>query len=181
MEPLYKNTGSFNLPADMPVDVLIWANSLRLLTGYSYASSNSIANLDPMGLKVFRCCRDVQINPIIHFLFKMLGFKHCWLKTNSKEVGMGPARERALPMSPIGTSTKLTDHSGQSLGADCKEIQCVDEGCVDKQLVIGKNTGRWYPWNQCNSVVNGIISKCRTTLNLPSPIPPSSPHWPGPY
>jgi RHS repeat-associated protein len=100
---------------------------------FAYASSNPIAYIDPLGLKVFRCCRDLQVSPFVNAAAKAFGFKHCFIKTNTVEAGLGPANGGPLPAWPVGTPTAITDHSGQSLlpGTTCKEISNVDEQCVN--------------------------------------------------
>ena len=126
---------------------------------YSYASFNPINLVDRFGLKVEKCCRHVQVNVVIDYVSKKLGLKHCWLKTASKAAGMGPAEDGPLPACPLGVQTKITNHSGET--GNCTEQKCIDESCVNQELQIGKATGRWTPWNNCNTFVNDILKKCK--------------------
>ena len=130
------------------------------LNYYSYASDNSISHSDISGLKVFKCCRDTQINKAIDNTLHLFGLKHCFLKTDSKEAGMGPLGAGPLPSFPILTPTEITNHTGQSLISNCKKMKCVDETCVNQELQIGKHIGEWSPWNNCNTFVDEILEKC---------------------
>ena len=116
--------------------------------------------IDPWGLKVYRCCREVQVNRFVDKAAKLFGYKHCFIKTDTKEAGMGPAQGGPLPTFPVGIRTKVTDHTGQAPCATCEEFLDVDEDCVNQELEIGKNTGRWWPWNECNDFVDEILEKC---------------------
>ena len=112
-----------------------------------------------LGLKVEKCCRNIQVNAVIYWTSRKLGFKHCWLKTDSKEAGIGPADDGPLPPFPLGIKTKITDHTGQS--GECWEQNCIDEACVNLELEIGDYTGRWTSWNNCNTLVEEILTKCK--------------------
>lgn len=35
-----------------------------------------------------------------------------------------------------------------------------DEECVNRELELGKDPGRWWPWNQCHTVVDYILERC---------------------
>ncbi|HEY6321379.1 MAG TPA: RHS repeat-associated core domain-containing protein, partial [Thermoanaerobaculia bacterium] len=150
---------------------------------YSYATENPLAFVDPLGLTVYRCCRDVEVNQFVDTISRTFGLKHCFLKTDTVEAGMGPADNGALPACPVGVSTAVVDHRGQSQmpGTSCTPVKDVDEGCVNKQLVPGRATGRWAPWNQCNSFADGVLDKCRKTCAAPAmpPIPPDYPRCHG--
>jgi hypothetical protein len=94
-----------------------------------------------------------------------LGADHRWIKTSSKEAGMGPATG-GVPQGkqfPFGQKTTLNDHGGQSLQSDasCKEVPGVDEVCVNEMLKYGAATGRWLPpFNDCHDVAKQIIDAC---------------------
>lgn len=112
--------------------------------------------------KVERCCRNVQTGTSwIDTMSAALGLQHCWIKTDTKEAGMGPAEEGPLPANPLGVDTEITDHSNET-GGECETIQTVDEACVNEQLQIGKSTGSWWPWNNCNTFAREVLSKCST-------------------
>ena len=71
--------------------------------------------------------------------------------------GPGPWRERSA-----GLRTKLVDLSNEPKD-QCEVQGGVDEACVDRELEVGKDTGTWIPGaNDCHTVVNDILDKCRT-------------------
>ncbi|MBZ5722959.1 MAG: RHS repeat-associated core domain-containing protein, partial [Acidobacteriia bacterium] len=128
---------------------------------YRYVANNPVSLTDPSGLKVSKCCRTTQVNWFVDFLSGVTGFKHCFIKTDTKTAGMGPVGGGPLPACPLYAQTQVRDHSSES-GADCQEIPNVDESCVNRELQIGASTGRWTLTNQCNSFVYGVLYKCRT-------------------
>jgi hypothetical protein len=114
--------------------------------------------------KVSRCCRSVQTGrSLMDIAASLLGLKHCWLKTDAKIAGMGPAQEGPLPAWPFGIDTKITDHSGE-IPESCIEIHDIDESCVNQELQIGKSTGKWGVGNNCNTFVENIINVCRSSI-----------------
>jgi RHS repeat-associated protein len=135
---------------------------------YRYVG-NSPANWeDPSGLKVFKCCRDLEVNWFINGVAKALRVKHCFIKTDSKEAGMGPAGGGPLPSSPCyGTQTAITDQTGRAAKSDCKEVSGVNEACVNQQLMIGKPTGKWSSSNNCNTLVDQVLDKCKEKGQCP--------------
>jgi len=128
---------------------------------FVYAENNPVNFIDPNGLKVFRCCRELRVNRVVDKITETLDLKHCFLKTDTKEAGMGPFEDGPLPLNPIGIKTKITDHTGQSSNSNREEIDNVDEDCVNRELQVGKYTGRWAPWNNCNTITNDILKKCK--------------------
>ncbi|HCE67303.1 MAG TPA: hypothetical protein DER40_07225 [Geobacter sp.] len=134
---------------------------------YQYVGANPVNWTDPTGLKVYRCCRNVQVSPAINGIASALNLQHCFIKTDTVEAGMGPAGNGPLPSNPIGTSTAITNHAGQSAcstchgGTTCTEIPDVDEACVNQELTIGRSTGQWGPTNNCNTVADDILKKCK--------------------
>jgi len=110
------------------------------------------------------CCGDTQINCAADFLLKCTGNKHCWLKTSNKEAGMGAANTDNRSSNSGYSPTQIIDHTGESLTrrkVKCYAVPICDADCVDKQLEIGKNTGKWTPLNQCNSLITGILTHCK--------------------
>jgi len=145
---------------------------------YRYVKNNAANLADPFGLKVQRCCRDVQVNAFMNFLAQLIGAKHCFIKTDTVTAGMGPAKGGPLPSCPIGVQTKITDHSGEATSpGECKDVPGVDEECVNKALKIGTPTGRWTPTNQCNSFANDVLDKCTKCKAAQSQ--PREPGWGG--
>ncbi len=137
---------------------------------YVFNKNNAVNHIDPLGLKVQVCCREVNVPGVMVRIGNAVGTKHCWLKTDTKSAGMGPADDGELPGSPCGTATKITDHSKET--GECNEVYYVDEACVNKELEMGKSTGNWGLMNQCNSFVGGVISRCaKCPKPNPAPIP----------
>lgn len=131
---------------------------------FTYVLNNPAAKVDPLGLKVQRCCRDVQVNKTIDRIAQVFGFKHCFLRTDTLEAGMGPADNGPLPSCPAGVQTAVVRHTGQSdaPGTSCTDVTGVDEGCVNRRLTTGTPTGRWTPWNNCNSFIDQVTQSCQT-------------------
>ncbi len=136
---------------------------------YPYVANNPASWQDPWGLKVFKCCRDIEVNWFINGVSTALRLKHCFIKTDTKEAGMGAARGEGLPSSPcLGhTQSAIRDHTGQAVKADCKEVTGVDEGCVNQELQIGKPTGVWSSDNNCNTFVDQVLEKCKDKGSCP--------------
>jgi uncharacterized protein RhaS with RHS repeats len=145
------------------------------LNYYSYVADNPVNYRDPRGLKVYRCSREARFMAG-NFNMNIIGLTHQWIKTDSKEVGLGPARGGVpggggsdVPFSP----TALTNHAGASSqpGVECQEITEVDEDCVNRELKVGQPQGRFFltPWNQCQAVTTRILKKCSTKAHIPDP------------
>jgi RHS repeat-associated protein len=156
------------------------------LNGYVYVFNNPVRLKDPTGLKVFRCCAkaDIPLNP---------GFSHCWLKTSTREAGLGnvdvgqPAGA-AIPNNQCGphdgpfVQTQIINHLGEAASranTKCEEVPDVDEKCVDDEIWTdnrgyGKTQGLWTPWHQCNSVADAILDKCRKRRCVSHPPSPPS-------
>ncbi|MBN2653814.1 MAG: RHS repeat-associated core domain-containing protein [Nitrospirae bacterium] len=132
---------------------------------YRYVGNNPANRTDPEGLEVERCCRNIQVNPVANAVSNFLGLQHCFIKTAIKEAGMGPTNGGPLPAYPVGIKTEITDHTAQSEQSTCKKVSDVDEDCVNRELQIGKATGKWLPGNNCNKFIYDIFFKCRR-LNI---------------
>jgi RHS repeat-associated protein len=127
---------------------------------YGFVLNNPIGHWDPDGRKVQICCRDLDVNMAANCLAKLCGVRHCWIKTDTKAAGMGPADSDDLPMSPCcGTKVKIKDHSKET-GATCYDVPRADEDCVNNALEIGNPLGTWSANNQCNSFVADVIRNC---------------------
>lgn len=100
---------------------------------------------------------------------KYSGLQHWWIHTSKKEAGMGPATggvpgEKGVDNGHIFGKTTINDHSPRHLYADatCTVLPDVDEDCMNEQLEIGKETGRWIPViNDCHSKTEEWIDACR--------------------
>jgi RHS repeat-associated protein len=132
---------------------------------YEFCRSTPVALLDPSGKKVEVCCRGTQICSPIDTANNCLGAKHCWTRTETIEVGMGPGGGGVpgnnYDCPSIGTT--LNDHTGEGEkpGASCTTIPGCDEECINGSLSLGTPTGLWAPpFNDCNSVMADILKKC---------------------
>jgi uncharacterized protein RhaS with RHS repeats len=134
---------------------------------YTYVGNNCINWVDPYGLVVQRCSGPSRPFPLVD---------HDWIKTDTKEAGMGPAGGGAeAGTSPVGDQTEITDHTGRSSesGSTCEDVPDVDENKVNELLEIGKSTGPWGPTNNCKSFVDDVLRQSRTKPPTPNPTLPS--------
>lgn len=134
---------------------------------YGYARMNPIFFVDPTGLAVYLCKRPNEI-PQFDDVPILDDLPHKWLKTPTKEAGLGPL-EGGVPGDEAPACecqwTSITNHAGESTqpGAVCREVKYIDEDCVNEALEIGEPKGRWLPLvNDCNTFANRVIAKCRT-------------------
>jgi RHS repeat-associated protein len=150
---------------------------------YLYALGDPLRWADRLGLRVFRCCAPADI------AFGLLN--HCWLKTDTREAGLGnldegqPAGE-AIPGGRYNclylAQTQIVNHAGASKtrpGASCEEIKDVDEQCVDRNLVTdargyGATQGSFTLTNNCQTWANGVLSKCQSKKCSKRPADPPS-------
>lgn len=128
------------------------------------------------------------LQPIVNvfgFNVNIFGFTHHWIKTNTREAGLGPygggvpgvpgqAGAQGTSIDGPGEPTSLNDHSGASLlpGAECTEVKDVDENCVNKMLKLGQYEGPFGipPTNNCQRRATNILEACST-----KPVPPLPP------
>jgi RHS repeat-associated protein len=102
---------------------------------YQYVKNNAANLADPFGLKVQKCCRNIQVNAVLDFFSQLLGLKHCYIKTDTVSAGMGPANGGPLPAWPYGVPTQINDHSKEPVSpGDCKDVPGADEPCVNKHF-----------------------------------------------
>ena len=116
---------------------------------FRYVGNNPVRWIDPLGLEVWRCAEPTEL------LWGLAN--HEWIKTSTKEMGMGSAGE--------GGGTKITDHRGRSLKktATCEKVENVDEEKVNKQLVEDIPLGDWnLLTNNCQQFVNEVLSNAST-------------------
>jgi hypothetical protein len=123
---------------------------------YSYVKDNPIALTDPTGLVVKRCCRKARI------AFGLVS--HCWLKTDTKVAGMNATPQCSLPGQnrsdlPWVTPVVVSDASCEP-AENCQTIPDVDEACVNRELVIGRDLGRFGASNNCQTFVWEVLTKC---------------------
>jgi RHS repeat-associated protein len=135
---------------------------------YRYASNEPSMFIDPLGNTVYLCHRPLNLVGFFSFLNNHPNLAtHTWLKTESKEAGLGPATGTVpgqnapadLPFVP----TAVVDHTGQSKApnASCTAIPDEDESCVNEQLRLGKPEGRFVPGiNDCSTFASDVLNKC---------------------
>ena len=120
---------------------------------YTYVGNNPNYWIDPLGLEVLRCGQPA---------FGWMPVDHEWIKTDTKEAGMGgaegnePGNESGdYPGDPV----EVTDHTGRSdqEGAECEVVPNVNEDLVNQQLEIGRDLGTWGVNNHCQSFVDQVL------------------------
>ncbi len=137
----------------------------------------------PSGLKVYRCKRKAIVN-LFGFNLNIFGLTHRWIKTDTKEAGLGPGGGGipGVPGQPgaqdtssdaPGEPTTINDHSGASAlpGAECEEVHDINEDCVNKRLRIGSYKGPFGvpPTNNCQTFAKDILEACSTKPKPPRP------------
>ncbi len=134
---------------------------------YGFELQNPLWYVDPLGLDVAICSRPADLP------FPLNLFDHYWVKTGTYEAGMG-GPEGNVPAQggrsdrPY-TQTQTVDHTGQSKAANaqCRVLHNVDEDCVNMLIKPGQPTGRWHPYNQCQSFAWSVVTKCRKGPEIP--------------
>jgi hypothetical protein len=126
---------------------------------YSYVHENALNVTDIWGLAV-EVCSGTAANSGLAAL-AALGVKRGWIRTDTKEVGLG------------GTflNTQTEDHSGfgNLPGSVCEEEPMVDEDCVNRELQVGQSMGPWLRFvGDCWTYVSSILAKCSIQYG-PSP------------
>ena len=89
---------------------------------------------------------------------------HYWLKTETKEAGMGSDEVGDVKIGdkfemPYATKVFIVDHSNQT-ALICKERSDVDEDCVNASLDVGRYLGHFSLTNNCQTFVSRVIDKC---------------------
>ncbi len=98
-----------------------------------------------------------------------LDVKHHWLRTATKEAGMGPA-DGGVPGNrmdlPYVTQTQINDHTGQGqlAGSTCERVPEQDVACVNRELEQGKPLGAWTPTNNCQTFAADVLERCSTKV-----------------
>jgi RHS repeat-associated protein len=142
---------------------------------YAYVQNNPVNFVDPWGLRVQRCRAPAQVaNGAVD---------HHWIKTDTKEAGMGPAgggNAGDQSASPYFSQTAITDHTGYSdpnskdwrSGTTCEDVPDADEDKVNELLDIGQPLGRWTGTNQCQSFADDVFWRARSNPQPPNPALP---------
>ena len=149
---------------------------------YGYVGGDPLRKIDPRGLDnpgmgpygpywtgVLRCKRPINISWVGRASTVLPN--HNWLLTGTAEAGMGarcPVPGQGCSDVP-GAQTQTLDHTGQNQTSDasCEIVPEVDEQCVSDAIRPGQSTGRWMPWNQCQSFADDVLEKCSTKKQVP--------------
>jgi len=149
---------------------------------FAYVEGNPLKWADPRGLDhpgmgpygppwtgVWRCERPINIDWVGRASVVLPN--HNWLLTGALEAGMGaqcPVPGQGCSDRP-GAPTQTLDHSGQSSqeGSECTPVPYVDEQCVSEAIRPGQSTGRWMPWNQCQSFADDVLTRCSIKPGIP--------------
>lgn len=108
----------------------------------------------------------------------LVNARHVWIKTYSKEVGMGPKQWDALDR-PTNAAEELAylfdavrldkrisvawrDHEGYSNveGSECSRLYFCDETCVNRETPFGASLNYYTLLNQCHSATTKILRHC---------------------
>jgi RHS repeat-associated protein len=127
------------------------------ISTFGYVKRNPLLNIDPTGLVVKRCCRKAQI------AFGLVS--HCWLKTDTKVAGMNAQAQCSRAGDggsnlPWVTPVVVSDHSCE-VSENCETIPDVDEECVNRELTIGRDLGRFGMLNNCQTFAWAVLTKCQ--------------------
>jgi RHS repeat-associated protein len=138
---------------------------------YRFLENNPLRFRDSSGTEVYECHQGA-------FGYTWNPIKHHWLKTETREAGMGTARAQEPGNDPgdyFGDPVQVKDHTGRSKqpGATCEKVPDVDEDKVNEELKAGRSLGKFWPWNNCHGFVDGVIA--RSKLKRPEPPPPMTP------
>lgn len=150
-----------------------WGDNGALGSARAYVYANPVTFVDPSGAIVLKCRRPTRIQPMLDRCLKACDLLHEWIMTDTYEAGMG-AEGGGVPGGQIdlpGIPTTTNDHTGQHSqpGAKCYVMKDVDEDCVNRMIKPGQPTGRWWPWNNCNTFVSDVLSECSTKPKPPRP------------
>lgn len=131
----------------------------------SYVLGNPVSYIDPYGLDVKICGQPA---------FGWMPIDHQWIKTDTKEAGMGGTRGNEAGNESgdrPGDPVQVTDHTGRSeqKGASCEKVDNVDENKVNELLELKRPLGKWGPFNHCQSFVETVIEDSSIIPRAPPP------------
>ena len=141
---------------------------------YSYAAGNPLIFVDPEGLTVQLCQRVAKERRL-----EAIGANHMWIATDSVVAGVGPAGEGDAKCGNVTGSYKIqvTDQSAEMKPSggtrpSCVVVNDIDEACVNKELVIGRQLGTWSIANNCVTFIQQVLAKCTKECAKPPFLPP---------
>jgi RHS repeat-associated protein len=147
---------------------------------YSYSRNNPQNVVDPAGLDVYFCQATVQGN----FWLNLVGAQHYWIKTDTKEAGIGADAEGG---GGYGDPISVFDASGDAQwwwenkhDNVCRLVPNVDENFINSFLPGPDDDpipyGNWSFSNSCQTFVTDLLSAAHTGPNPQEPdVPPMPP------
>ena len=152
------------------------------LNVYGFANGDPVNFSDPFGLcgqatggdstkaKKVEVCQDTPDILVVGSVLHVIGEDHMWLRTESKEAGLGPVgggvpgegEYNIGDNSPYFTQTSVNDHSGRGdrAGSRCTPLPNVQSACANRMMNVGERRGLWTLGNTCRTFVFGVIQAC---------------------
>jgi hypothetical protein len=105
------------------------------------------------------CCRKAEMAGGL--------ISHCWIRTSQKNAGMASNPQCRANVgdnyeAPFITKVYISDHSCE-VPERCTDVPAhwnVDEACVNRELQIGKELGRFSPCNNCQTFATHLVFSC---------------------
>jgi hypothetical protein len=147
-------------PNDEIIDLTAPLQATSLIVKTDFLATNG-AQATPQATTgtVQFCCRKAEI---------IGGFvSHCWIRTSQKNAGMASNPKCRANVgdnyeAPFITEVYISDHSCETPDK-CTDVPAhwnVDETCVNRELQIGKEIGRFSPWNNCQTFATHLVFSC---------------------
>ena len=117
---------------------------------YEYVNNDPVNLIDVTGLQVLVCRQRARTQP-----FRFFHIEHFWFKLGSREAGYGPADEGFMSVEVVSEGSRSLEEE-----AVCTEVPDLNMACVASQIEIGRDLGKWTPFNTCISFVNDVLREC---------------------